>query len=96
VKVNGTAVIAEENNEILSLIGKLKNEGPHRWLMRKLQRYSVNVYEYHFKRLLENNEVEEIKPGIYVQLSDTLYHPVLGLITEETLPSVDSLIVTES
>jgi len=100
IEESGQAVIVkyitEENNEILSLIGKLKNEGPHRWLMRKLQRYSVNVYEYHFKRLLENHEVEEIQPGIYVQLSDTLYHPVLGLITEETLPSVDSLIVTES
>jgi len=100
IEESGQAVIVkyttDENSEILSLVGKLKNEGPHRWLMRKLQRYSVNVYEYHFKQLMENHDIEEIYPGIYVQLSDTLYHPALGLITEETLPSVDSLIVTES
>ncbi|VAW80927.1 CRISPR-associated helicase Cas3 [hydrothermal vent metagenome] len=99
IEESGQAVIVkyttEENDEIRSLIGELKNNGPHRWLMRKLQRYSVNVYEYHFKQLLENHEIEEIQPGIYVQLSDTLYHPILGLITGEALPSVDSLMVTE-
>ncbi len=97
---SGQAVIVkyttDENDKIHALLGTLQKDGPQRWLMRKLQRYSVNVYEYHFKRLLENHEVEEIRPGIYVQLSDTLYHPTLGLLTEEALPSVDSLIVMES
>ncbi len=85
--------VTEENKEVLSLMGKLEKEGPQRWLMRKLQRYSVTVSEYHFKQLLENHEIHEIWPGIYAQLSDTLYHPVLGLLTEEVQPSAETLVL---
>ena len=82
----------DENREILSLLGKLAKEGPHRWLMRKLQRYSVNIPQYQFKRLLENLEVREIWPGIYAQHCDALYHPDLGLRTDEDPLPVQSLI----
>jgi CRISPR-associated endonuclease/helicase Cas3 len=84
--------ITEENKEVKSLLGKLEKEGPQRWLMRKLQRYSVNVPQYQFKQLLENIEIHEIWPGIYAQQSDTLYHPELGLLTEDNPLSVESLI----
>lgn len=73
---------ANANNEVVVLLARLKKEGPERWLMRKLQRYSVNVSEYHFKKLLDTHEIYEIWPGIYA-LSDTLYHPTLGLWTED-------------
>ena len=86
----------EENDEIGQLLGQLKKNGPYRKLMRKLQRYSVTVSEYHFKQLLENHEIYEIWPGIYAQQSDTLYHPALGLLTDEVTPSVECLIVTEN
>ena len=45
-----------------------------------------------FKQLLENIEIHEIWPGIYAQQSDTLYHPELGLLTEDNPLSVESLI----
>jgi CRISPR-associated endonuclease/helicase Cas3 len=84
--------VTETNHEVEALLGRLAKEGPERWLMRKLQRYSVNVPQYQFKRLLEAMEIHEIWPGIYAQLSDTLYHPVLGLLTEESPLSPASLI----
>ncbi len=97
IEDSGQAVLVkyatEENKDVSSLLGKLEKEGPQRWLMRKLQRYSVTVSDYHFKQLLENHEIYEIWPGIYAQLSDTLYHPTLGLLTEGATPSVDSLVV---
>jgi CRISPR-associated endonuclease/helicase Cas3 len=83
----------EENNAVVSLFGILKKEGPQRWLMRKLQRYSVNIPQYQFKRLLENMEVYEIWPGIYAQCTDTLYHNELGLLTEGQPITVTQLIV---
>jgi CRISPR-associated endonuclease/helicase Cas3 len=84
--------VTETNDEVKSLLGKLAKEGPERWLMRKLQRYSVNVPRYQFNRLLEDMEIHEIWPGIYAQLSDTLYHPIWGLLTEESPLSPQSLI----
>ncbi|MEE9319531.1 MAG: CRISPR-associated helicase Cas3' [Granulosicoccus sp.] len=85
--------VTDENDEVKMLLRKLKNDGPQRWLMRKLQRYAVNVLEFHFNQLLENHEVREIWPGIYAQDSSTLYHPTLGLLTEDVPLSPESLFV---
>jgi CRISPR-associated endonuclease/helicase Cas3 len=79
-------------NEANILLAKLEKTGPDRWLMRKLQRYTVNIPLFHFNRLLANEELREIYPGIFAQSCDTLYHPELGLLTEEINLSVESLI----
>ncbi len=78
------------NNDVL--LGKLKKEGPERWLMRKLQRYTVNVSEYHFKALLEGGDIREICPGIHVQSSDTLYDPKVGLLLADSRLPPEQLI----
>ena len=80
------------NNEADKLLAKLEENGPKRWLMRKLQRYTVNIPLFQFNRLLANEELREIYPGMFAQSCDTLYHPELGLLTEEINPSVESLI----
>lgn len=63
-----------------ALIGRLEKEGPERWLMRKLQRYSVNVPRRAFERLLACGEVREIWPDIFAQAVDTLYDAEVGVV----------------
>ena len=63
------------------LIELLKKIGPNRELMRKLQRHSVTLYEYQWKKLLVSGDLK-MHNDFIIQESDTLYHPVLGLLPE--------------
>jgi CRISPR-associated endonuclease/helicase Cas3 len=60
-------------------LATLRKEGPQRWLMRKLQRYTVNIHSREAMKLLEQGDIEELMPGLFVQVSDWLYDPDLGL-----------------
>ena len=85
---------SEEDNTINQLLSRLKNEGPSRWLMRKLQRYSVNVSDWHFKQLQEDSQIEEIWPGIWAQIDGTtIYSPDLGLTLETDAPPAADLVI---
>jgi CRISPR-associated endonuclease/helicase Cas3 len=64
------------------LLNTLKKQGPERWLMRKLQRYIVNVPRRDVMKLLAQGDVEEVIPGLFVQVNDWLYHDQLGFITD--------------
>jgi len=66
------------------LIGQLQKQGPERWLMRKLQRYTVSLPEYQFQTLLNQNDISEVYPGLFAQTANALYHPVLGVLLGET------------
>jgi CRISPR-associated endonuclease/helicase Cas3 len=72
--------------DIDALLGRLQNEGPERWLMRKLQRYGVTVYRHSLRALLERGDVIEVAtcPGLYLQTerAGTLYDPTLGLLVD--------------
>lgn len=70
------------NDSSQSLIGKLEKDGPERWLMRKLQRYSVNLPRPVVERLVATGEVREVWQGIFAQAADTLYHSHLGIVAE--------------
>lgn len=63
-------------------IATLRKEGPERWLMRKLQRYTVNIHRRDAMRLLGQGDLEEIIPGLFVQVSDWLYDSDLGFNTD--------------
>jgi CRISPR-associated endonuclease/helicase Cas3 len=65
------------------LIHQLRYGGPSKTLMRKLQRFSVNVYDSDIKKLRENGVIEEVN-GVWVQLAESLYHPVFGLDIKAT------------
>ena len=60
-------------------IGLLRRDGPKRWLMRKLQRYVVDVRHRLITPLLARGDIEEVTPGMYVQCSHGLYDATLGL-----------------
>jgi len=64
------------------LIELLKNKGVERWLMRKLQRYSVSISQNLFKFYQSKNYIEEIH-GIWAQNTAGLYKEGIGLLTEE-------------
>lgn len=65
--------------ESQALIGKLKKDGPERWLMRKLQRYCVNLPRRVVDKLIQSGEVQEIWPGILAQAVSTLYDDAIGV-----------------
>ena len=67
-------------DESQALIGKLKKDGPERWLMRKLQRYSVNLPRRAVEKLITTGEVLEVWPGIFAQAVDTLYDNDVGVV----------------
>jgi CRISPR-associated endonuclease/helicase Cas3 len=70
--------------DVDALIGKLEAEGPERWLMRKLQRYAVTVYQRDADRLLARGDVRCVArcPGLLVQASDVIYDPETGLMVD--------------
>lgn len=72
-----------------ALLGKLEKEGPQRWLMRKLQRYSVNLPKYLFAQLEKQGDVREIWPGIYAQVGDKLYDKTLGVVIDGNIAPDD-------
>jgi CRISPR-associated endonuclease/helicase Cas3 len=76
-----------------ALLGSLRKEGPQRWLMRKLQRYTVNVRQRDALRLRGQGDIEELFPGLYVQINDWLYHRDIGLIVDESISNTDGCIV---
>ena len=75
-----------------ALLGKLEKEGPQRWLMRKLQRYSVNLPKYLFAQLEKQGDVREIWSGIYAQVGDKLYDKSLGVLIDGNI-APDELVV---
>lgn len=62
------------------LIDTLKKHGPDRQLMRKLQRYTVNVYNEEFDLLLRRGSIEEVQPGIFALTSSVEYSKEIGLM----------------
>jgi CRISPR-associated endonuclease/helicase Cas3 len=65
-------------------LNTLRKTGPERLLMRKLQRYTVNVQRVQAMHLLQQGDIEEIMPGLFVQVSDWLYDSMLGLNPDGT------------
>ena len=75
------------------LIGRLRKEGPERWLMRKLQRYTVSLPEHQFQKLLADGDVREISPGLFAQTADSLYSLKLGVLVDKVIPDASDLVV---
>ena len=75
-----------------ALIGPLGQEEPERWLMRKIQRYTVSLPEWQLQRLLANGDVFEVYPSMFAQTADVLYHPHLGVLVDDTNPNPSALL----
>ena len=71
--------------------------GPERWLLRKLQRYMVNVYPGDFGLLERKGAIDCVcgetgGSGIYAVNNDVDYDPVLGLLIDDPPDSLDCFI----
>ncbi|MCL6473334.1 MAG: CRISPR-associated helicase Cas3' [Firmicutes bacterium] len=76
------------------LIDLLNRIGPERWLLRRLQRYIVNLPRYTHVKLLESGAIRELCPGIFVQEHPSLYNEKLGLCADKAIVyTADDLIV---
>ncbi|MGX2040912.1 CRISPR-associated helicase Cas3' [Methylocaldum sp. MU1018] len=73
----------DSDDTVDALLGKLRKEGPERWLMRKLQRYAVSVPRRDVQRWVQLGDVQEWQPGLFVQVSDVGYSNDVGLLPEE-------------
>lgn len=76
-----------------SLIDLLKAKGPERWLLRKLQRYTVNVYNDDFYRMYQRGSIEEVQPKIFALTSNIDYSKDTGLLVDETLYDPEQFII---
>jgi CRISPR-associated endonuclease/helicase Cas3 len=72
-------------------IDQLKAIGPTRDLLRKLQRYAVNVYLNQFSELLNRGSLEEIVPEVFALRCDVEYDKQVGLLVDE-MPDDDKYI----
>lgn len=68
----------ENSPQLLAMFAR----GPDRWLLRKLQRYSVSIPKNLFKQLTQTGEIVEISPGYFAQAFDGLYDNTLGFVAE--------------
>lgn len=67
----------------IDLIEQLRHLGPEHWLLRQLQRYVVNLPRYQHQALLNQGDIQEIHPGLFIQAHDGLYHQELGLLGDD-------------
>ncbi|CAE6688366.1 CRISPR-associated helicase Cas3' [Candidatus Nitrotoga fabula] len=76
------------------LLNRLEIDGPHHKLMRKLQRYSVNLPKRLFNQLEKQGDIQESKklPGIYFQVCNTLYDDLLGVVIDGNV-APDELVI---
>jgi CRISPR-associated endonuclease/helicase Cas3 len=51
--------------------------------LRKLQRYTVNVYNEEFNLMWQRGSIEEIQPGIFALTSNIEYSKDIGLMVDE-------------
>lgn len=61
------------------LIEELRHTGPHRNLMRRLQRYTVNLPTRLADRMLNDGLLEEVWPGFLAQGLPSIYSDSIGL-----------------
>jgi CRISPR-associated endonuclease/helicase Cas3 len=73
---------AANRDELDMLLNTLKKDGPQRWLMRKLQRYTINIKKREADKLLGRG-LSLPMPGLYVQSDDGLYHEQLGFLGDK-------------
>lgn len=71
-------------SEGAKLIRELKVVGPEKRMMRKLQRYIVNLPSYIHQKLVSEKSIIEIYPGIFAHENPTMYDDRVGFCSDKT------------
>lgn len=66
-------------------VDMLERIGPERWLMRKLQRYVINLPSYLHSKLLASEAIQQCNPGIFIQNHPSLYDENLGFCPDRSI-----------
>jgi len=69
----------EKDGGVEKWIAILRNGKPERWLLRKLQRYIVRIHQRYAGPMQSRGDIEELMPGLFVQVADGAYNPEFGL-----------------
>lgn len=86
-------ILVRYDDKSEELIEDLRSYDNHRTLMRKLQRYTVTIYNKEFENLVGKGVIEEVKEGIYALSSRFNYSDEVGLLIDEVLYEPDKYIV---
>ena len=78
------------------LVEELRIVGPKRLIMRRLQRFTVNVPRGAIGELLQKGFVEEMHPGVYVQTVESVYSEVFGLGCNEIFMQSQRVLAAEN
>lgn len=76
----------------LELLERLERVGPERWLLRRLQRFTVSVHQGHVRRLLAIGAIHEVGDDMYALLDQERYDPRLGLVVDESSVVMEGLL----
>lgn len=76
-QASATVIVRYGGND--ALLRSVRAIGPKRDIMRRLQRFTVNVPRRILTSLLEKGFVEEPHPGLYLQTLPSLYRADMGL-----------------
>jgi CRISPR-associated endonuclease/helicase Cas3 len=87
------SVPEEKDGGVEKWITTLRKGKPERWLMRKLQRYIVRIHHRYAEPMRRHGDIEELMPGLFVQVADGLYNPEFGLQLEHVQLTPDQTIV---
>ncbi|GHV72798.1 CRISPR-associated helicase Cas3 [Spirochaetia bacterium] len=71
----------QEGERLIALLKK--NTGFERNLLRKLQRYTINIYINQFVELQRRGSLEEIVPGVFALTTTVEYDKAIGLLIDE-------------
>lgn len=66
----------------MDLVERLLNNGPSYQLMKELAKYTVSIYDYDFKKLVDIGVVSEKKEGLFVVGYKQQYDSYIGLRTD--------------
>jgi CRISPR-associated endonuclease/helicase Cas3 len=80
---NNQRTILVPYNEGEDLIKQLSSMGPERWILRKLQRYTVNVYTDQFNALQKRGSLKEVSYGVFALECGVEYDKKIGLLIDE-------------
>lgn len=87
-------VVVAYGEEGVTLVDQLSRMGPERWLLRKLQRYVVNLPRSLHELLRLEGAIREVHPGVFIQGHAALYDDDLGFCADRSLTyEPDGLIV---
>ncbi|TAN41724.1 MAG: CRISPR-associated helicase Cas3' [Nitrospirae bacterium] len=72
----------DEGNKYVDMLDRI---GPERWLMRKLQRYVINLPRYLHTKLLASGAIKQCYPGIFIQSHPSFYDDNLGFCPDRSI-----------